>query len=217
MTLPAGFQEEVQKKRGDGAFIWCIRITADVSTIATTVFDLTPHPQAVTFDGDTYDPFPMSIGLQPDDADSLPRLDLSVSNATRFLVPYLEEGNGFMGMPVRIRLVHSNWLAQADHVIEQTLVCRGATVSDATVDLTLDLPQLHQSRIPAETVTRGRCRFRFGDDRCQFPLGPSVPFTDCGKNIDDCIERGVWYLTTFGVTFWPLFFGAFRGVPRGVR
>jgi phage-related protein len=215
-TLTAGVIAETQKAHGTTAWPWLVYIVASQSVTATEVFRLTNHPQPITIDAKTYDPYPFALGVRSSDSEgNIPSVQLSVSNIDRQIVRNLATADNLLGKTCTLRQVNTANLSSAAW-LETTLTIAGAVVTRAAIEFRLELPNPHDIQLPQEVFLRDRCPWRFGSSECGFVI-TSTSSTDCDKLLTTCTTRGLEELTAGRPQLHPLRFGGWPGLPRKVR
>jgi phage-related protein len=218
-TLSANIIGEVQKTHGDAAWRWLVTLQVSYTAVLNEVFSLTNHPSALTYASVSYKPFPFSVGvMESDDSGSLHAVELSLSNVTRDLSPYLQKADNLLGKDVTIRLVNVDHLTTAADTLATTYRVAGATMTRSTIGLRLETSDLHRLQYPEETFMRDRCRWLYGSAECGYVItGEGGVLTECNKTLADCTERGTEEGTRGRPIRHPSRFGGFPGLPRKIR
>lgn len=183
---------------------------------------LVNNEEPVTFDGNTYRPFP--IGFEEMDeslAGDLPVLNISASNVTREVQAFLEHRGGLLGALVLIRIVNDAFLGDPAAAIGQRFTVGAATATDTSVSLRLSQMPFFDISMPHQIYSRNRCRFGFKSKECGWGF-PSLPagVTDsssCDKTRNGengCSHHGQLYTDAGETSLWPQRWGAFPSIPR---
>ena len=215
--MPSTWPQELLKRALQNftelPWLWLWEIVADRTVVSTPTFYLVRHPFEVSFGGNTYKPFPITLGQVRQTKESdLVQVDLVASNATRTLAYYLEQGQGFLNMPVTGHLVNMEFLAQGAATSFEFVV-GGSAVSSQAVTLTLETPNFFQRPSPQHSFTRDRCRHLYKGRFC----GYKGALTDCNRTYARCVEIGDDERLNGLPVRHPLNFGAFPGIPRRLQ
>lgn len=207
---------ETLKTSSSSPWIWLYQGTLyqNVSPTPSPTFYLTSLDQPVTFDGDTYHPFPITHeAIESNSVGDLPKCQLTFSNVTREYTRYLVLGRGMVGQTVYIRLVHQDHLADPDAKVEWAWEVKGAAIAGDVVTLTLELPDFWDAAVPTHVFARDRCRWRYKDPETCGYVG-DMP--TCDKTLLGplgCLEHGLDELAEGRPIRHPRLFGAFPGIP----
>lgn len=185
----------------------------DIHATDTDLFYLTSNNEAVTFDGHTYQPFPIVISdFNQDNEGNLPSLTVTVSNVSREVEAYVESG-AILDRTVYIRVVHADHLDDASHQIIDRFIVTECSSTVESISFTLGLPNLFEISFPRQRYIRGRCRHKYKSLQCGY--AGSIAACDktldgvngCRVHGDDEINRGLARLH-------PLRYGGFPGIPK---
>lgn len=117
----------------------------------------------------------------------LPSMKLSVSNVTRELTRWLQDGEGFMNRAAMGILVNTEDLRDrvffTFHIVDAAADAENATFS-------LEIPNLMERLIPEDRFDARRCRAAFGGPICGYPVTATAGYTTCPKTIGACRLRG---------------------------
>lgn len=211
LNLHADLKARMFKIRGDSPWLFLLTLYADVTTTAQTVFRLVSYPEPVTFDGDTYDPFPMKLGVIEEGSDGdLPRWDIEISNVTRELAPWFETGAGFLNREVLLKITTQKALATAAAKLELRFRVADAVLTHEAARLTLGPPAWFDRAAIADRVTRNRCRWPFRSEMCGY-RGPELA---CNFTLTRCNEIGADEESRGFTRLHPRRYGAFPSVPK---
>ena len=203
---------------GNWLELWQIDI--DVTAVARLVVALVNHSSTITFGGTTYYPFPISRGpIEWNSEGNVPRTTLTLGNADRQLVHYLEQGHGMRDRRVTWRLVHEDHLADsADRLPMQWITGKARVTSDAIV-VELEARGFQSIQLPRERFMRDRCTWRFRSDECAYEPDTALgaDYRTCNKSLADCELRGDDEVVRGLPRMHPMQYGGFPGLPRRVR
>lgn len=86
-SLPVAYYDRIDKLLDDGVLAWVVAINLTDGTS----FYLTTNDKHLVYAGQTWEPFPMKIGEQPDSGEgNLVSSTLTLSNVGRIPMPFLE-------------------------------------------------------------------------------------------------------------------------------
>lgn len=193
---------------------WLYEITADITTLARpTIVFCTQSKSALTFAGITYPPFPAAQGpLRIDGEGNVPKLDLTISNVTRELVPYMVSSDGFLDRPVRVALVDPSKLSNPANVRWHKFRVSGCEVRNDVVVLTLEDRRFADFELPMGFYSHDRCPWIFRGAQCRY-RGPE---TSCTKLLSACITYGDAEIARGHARMHPRQFGAMPGLSTRV-
>lgn len=199
LTLHQNLIDRTKKVHATSPWLWLWYLEVDVTTSATTVLRVVRYPQEITYDGKTFYPFPVTWNEYTEEGEAnLPRLQLTLKNASRLVARQLHTGQGFIGNSVVLTVIphdiHTDtpgegdppfWLTRTFHVVE-------AAITRDDVVLSLELPNFYERKYPEARYNPNRCRFRFGltGQGCPYVLSSAAAYTTCGKTLDECKDRG---------------------------
>lgn len=216
MTLSAPTIVEIQKQRNASPWVYLYEIWAVQNTTETKPFRITGHDEPVTFDGDTYTPYPVRHdAINQDSKGNLPRSELRVGNVRRSLNRYVEIAKGLSSQDVRIIEINKAALATGDgrQFAFQILT---SSVTAQWVILRLGGPGFYRRPMPTGIYTRHRCEHAYMDpDTCAY--AGSLP--DCDKTYlgdNGCFEHGLDEIANGVPRMHPRRYGAFPSIPRRV-
>lgn len=215
VQLPTDLATASQNPYPSDPLLWAWEIQVDVNEgpAPSTVLRVVAADSEITIGGATYYPYPIAQSPIQSNADGdLPSLTLSFDNAGRWLMPYLDQADGFIGNRATSRLVNAN--NPLTHP-EATLAWQIASAeADAQqVSFRLELPSPFLRRVPTDRYNPQLCRWVFGGRECGYPINEAAAFTTCNKTIPECIARGDDEDARRIPRLHPKRFGGFRGVP----
>lgn len=212
--------EALQRLDSVGAFVWLYEIEVPTSP-ATRLRFAGRHPQAITFRGNIYYPFPITHSPVSENTEGdLNVTSLTVSNISREIATLLEDHAGLIGQPVRAMLVSVNDLLSGTPLIEQDYTIRELTMNADAITCQLAVYNLYSSRFPALRLMRGHCRLSYRGAGC----GYAVPISGgglsaCDKSRDGtngCEAHGANEIANGYDQLHPKRFGGYPGIPRQV-
>lgn len=213
--LPAALLATAQTPVLDAPMVWLYQITADVTSLAQpTIVFCTKSKSAVTFGGITYPPFPGDQSqLRIDSEGNIPKLDLTVSNVTRELVPYTVSVDGFLDRPVRVGLIDPQKTTSSSDVVWHKFRVSGCEIRNDVIVITLEDRRFSDLELPQGFYSHDRCPRVFRGSECRY-RGPE---TTCTKLLSACITYGDAEVARGHARMHPRLFGAMPGLSRTVR
>lgn len=217
--IPLAILQEKNQLATIERFAWLYEVTVP-TTPNNTIYRLTRQPESISFQGQTYSPFPISHSVVTrDNSGDLPTIQLQVSNISREIIGTMENHNGLVGQRVLIRLVNSvNFGDDAVPVAEESFVIQAAGVDRDRANFTLGGKNLLNAPVPKSRMTRFHCRHQYRSAACGYSLDPSDAnyIATCDKSLEGangCAVHGDSY-TAAGLTpIHPQRFGGFPGIP----
>jgi len=167
----------------DAPFLQLLEITLADETVIRVV----RNTEDVTFEDNTYQKFNFQLEALPLDAKgSPPELVIKVSNVTRALQGYLEEGGGGVGATCRLIVIHADNIGTSTAELDETFICT-ACKSDATwVHFSLSTVNVHLKKFPRDRFLLDHCRFDFKSEEC----GYEGSATSCTRKFARCKQLG---------------------------
>ena len=223
-TVPTDVFGAMQNMHGSDPYATLLQIIVSESTSAKEVFQLTNYAAEIVYPAGssptadyTYTPYPFTLSVQREDNQGgLPTVELSLSNISRTVVPYLFIADNLLGKKVNLWHVNQAHLDSGDEIETTELSIAGASVTASTIGLRLELPSFHDVQLPMEIYQRDRCDARFGGTTCGFVI-TATSLQDCDKTITDCTARGDEEEADGRPRRHPMRFRGFPGLPRKVR
>ena len=209
--------EETTIRNNPTAWAWLFDVDIDDDQIAY----LTTNNESVTWGGNTYLPYPMTVPTIPEEQSTASEtIQLTVYQIDDLLTDYLRDGV-VLGGRVVLRLVHLDHLSETS-VIEHEATILGAEVArrNKTVTLTLG-SHPWMSRLLGRRFLRLRCRHVYGSAACGFDVTRSGAMATCSRLYSDgstgCVEHGAEEAAAGLYQHHPARFGGFPGLPRQNR
>lgn len=211
LTLSSDAIVEKNKISNTGAWIVLLEITlSDSTVIRICTNEDTDWPSGAP---DTYTGFPFEIEeIIDNSAGEVSQVMLRVSNASKALVPYLDDADGGRGASVRIMLVHSAHLDNTTPEIDMTFECTRSSFNNQWVSFSLTTLNRYNRTFPKGRIMASFCRYpEFGGDRCGFDTGHgSYDGNGCDRSWTRC--QALW--TQVGSPANKSRFGGAPGVGR---
>lgn len=216
-------QEQQTTLRADHPWVWLYEV--EVPTDPPTRFRITNYTEDIEFGFDgagdplTYSRFPVSAGdiVQSKDGD-LPRIRVSVANATREVGAVVEQYGGLVGQPAVIRVVNIEALDVPGADIRFDAQIVRTTANAEAITFELSPANLHDAEFPRWRYMSQHCNFPFGGVLCGYVI-PASPgdtvgtgFSTCPKHLAGCTERGEDEDARSVTVKHPQRFGGFRGM-----
>ncbi len=223
LTLHSTLIDSTKEVHATSPWLWLWYIEVDVTTVATTVLRVVRYPEEIVYPvaGKTFYPFPITWSEYTEEGDAnLPRLQLTLANASRLVARQLHKGQGFIGNLVTLTLIphelHTNialvgeppfWIERNFHVVD-------AAVNRDDVVLSLELPNFYERTYPEARYVPNRCRFRYGlpGGGCPYVLSTAAAHLTCDKTLGECKTRGIDMVNRgYPAGLLPHRFGGFPG------
>jgi lambda family phage minor tail protein L len=167
----------------DGVFLQLLEITLAGETVIRVV----RNREDVTWEGSTYTAFNFELEALPiDSKGSPPELVIRVSNVTKTLQGYLEQGDGGIGATCRLIVIHSDNIGTSTAELDETFVCTAAKSDAIWVHFTLSVDNIHLKRFPRDKFLFDHCRWAFRSAQC----GYSGNAAGCTRKFGRCQELG---------------------------
>jgi phage-related protein len=201
LTLSDAAKLEKNKLSSEHAWLILIELTLADST----VIRVTDNASEVVWPAGVPPPwqaFPFELEPVNIGHGELTSLSLRISNVTRLMQSYLEQGQGGIGATVRLRVVHSAHLDLTAPEMDETYDIVASQADVQWVTLTLGAPNPLLMRFPRHRYLRDHCRWVYKSPECGYPV-ESEPAT-CKRNLADCRLHSN-----------TLRFGGFPGIPGG--
>lgn len=224
-SLPEQFRAQLKKLNNDQAFLLLYEIRVGGGDMALHVVN---NEEPVTFDGLTYQPFPITIGQTSEDTETtLPTPTLTVANITREVQAFILHYRGLLDETVFVRLVSEATLGDSGSVDVFEAQIEGLTSDREKVVFTLTQLQVLNLDFPNRRFARARCPFVWGSKECGWGYVPGLPGlnppsgvqigTPCDKGLDTpsgCRVQGQKYTDAGHTALHPDRFGAITTLAR---
>lgn len=167
----------------------------------STTYRICKNNEDVVWNGNTWVAFPFELDAKTDSSKGeIPSFTIKISNVNRLMQSYAEQGNGAIGSPVILRLVHSAHLDLTEPEIEDTFTITKVDCDSMWVYLTLSLLNPFLKEFPRQKFIKNFCRFKFKGTRC----GYTGTDTSCDHVLVACKAKGNEER-----------FGGFPAIPQG--
>lgn len=168
-----------QKNTLASASSWLTLLQIEI-TSSTTLY-LVANPSSVTFDGNTYSPFPCDIApVSTDSRGGLPDVEVSVSNVGLTISAYIE-ANDVRGKRVRLLGVNSDNLADTTALaFDETYEIGDISVTQEVVRFRLGHVRMLEQRFPSRRFLRDNCVWLYKSDEC----GYAGVIATCDKSLE---------------------------------
>ncbi len=211
MTLPPGLLAESQEVANADDWMWLLRLTVDVTTLATTQVQLCTGRTPVTYNSTQWNPYPFKVGnITLSASNGVPSFDLTVSNAQRSLSALLFQGSGFIGREAALFLTHRAWLATPTEVVPFTATVQGWTADKEALTLRCQPRNPFKRVVPSAIFHLNGCDHVYRDARCRARGTILV----CNHNHEDCVTIGNHEVSLGYPRLHPQNFGGFVSAPR---
>lgn len=217
-SLPPELLEGTQAAAPAAPFLWLWQMFLDVQPAPGTslVLRVVANTAPVVIGTTTFYPFPLTQSAVEQRGDGeLPQMQLTLDNRTRWLSPYLDAGDGFLGREVQCWVV--NGAALPSSLAGQfgfTFHVAAAEADADAVTFRLEMPNTFSIRVPHRVILADLCQWAYGSAECGYIVNDVAGFTDCPKTVDACIERGEDERARRLPVRHPDRYGAFLGVSR---
>lgn len=166
-------------------------------TINDNPFRICDDNEEVTFQGNTYTPFPFQISTIKQTTDGkIPSLSISVSNVKKVLLPYIEAADGLINSKVELIVVNTGHLTEDYAELTMEFTIMGADVSDEWVNFTLGAPSPMRQRFPRDRYIAYSCPWTFNSPTVRTSgtnAGVECAYqgtdTSCKKTYADCQSK----------------------------
>lgn len=201
--------EQIEAKNTlDGEAPWLILYEVWLDALGSERYCFVYHDQPVTYGRLTYRPFPVVRGTVTESVEGdLSQWPVTVGIATE-IAASLEEHHGFLGLPVRMLLVHKDSLDNPFPADEAVAYVQACEMTEESVNLTLGYDDFFGEEV-AHEVFNGRCPFKYKDpDTCAY----TGALTSCDHSLtggNGCVAHGA------DSSIHPRRFGGFPSIPRG--
>jgi phage-related protein len=126
--------------------------------------------EPVTYDGQTFAPYPIAIGqLTSDTEGTLAVVEAVALDYQRELSRYMRANNRFRGRPVRVRLVHAEHLLEPAAIDVTLRILNSSRQRERrTVTFRIGMSPLMDYPFPRHRYLRGRCRHIYKGPFCGY-------------------------------------------------
>lgn len=144
------------------------------------------HYTAVTYDGVTYNPFPITFdAIRENNQGQIDSIVVSVSNVSRIVQGYLETYD-LRGKKVTIITVWSNQLGDSDANLKDVYYIDTFSADQDTVNFVCTTKfDVLNVQLPQRRFLRNYCQWKFKGSECGYSGGDST----CEKTKEDCKDN----------------------------
>lgn len=187
LNISAAAKIEKNKLAADGA--WLVLLEIMIPVLNETL-RLVRNTDDVTWRGYTWTAFPFAPdNIAEDSKGELQTLAVKVSNVTRTIQYYLEQGEGGVGASVKLYVVHSKHLDLTQAEYEETFEVTSTTADAQWVTFSLGPGYPLMARRPEHRILKNFCRFQYGGVECAVSAAIKQDKPTCNKSLVDCRER----------------------------
>lgn len=168
----------IEKNKLGSTVPWLIALEIQIrDSTDTTVQTLriVRNNEAVTLNGQVYDPFPFDISYSSSRGE-LPSITIKAQDHSQTLQAYMQQYEGCVGSVVKMRVFNAAETTNAPD-LEETFAVTSASASDYVVSWTLSINNPLMTRFPGRTQNRDRCSWRYKDPNTCGYIG-SMPSCD---------------------------------------
>ena len=198
-------------------WVWLYEI--GVPTDPPTRYRFVRTPEAVTFRGNVYSPFPIVHSVMREtNAGDLPSITMTASNVSREIIATLESHNGLIDQPVRIILTNMGSLSTDRAILEHDFKILTMTVTGEAAAAQLGDISLYETNFPDQRMMRHACRHQYRSSGCGYSVDSADAnyLSGCDKTLDGangCTVHGASETAAGAPVIHPDRFGGFPGIP----
>lgn len=178
-TLSGPMQQESMRLHSAASWVelWEVRVDA------TRGYFLCAHPQALTFNGRTYSPFPMDRDEEEEGSEgNIPELVLRVSNIDRAVQAEIHAGN-LRGKVAIKRLINTAIIGTATNKREFRYTILSADCTDLVAIFRLGPANPVNREFPGRRYNRNRCGWDYGGSGCGYNTTRSGALATCDRTL----------------------------------
>ena len=161
-----------------------VRVKNDAGTTVETLY-LVNNSEAVTLDGQSFDPLPFSIDKK-ESAGDLNNIQVTIADQTRIVQTRMQQYQGMVGSEVdlMVALVDAGTTTGNVEVdLKETYTVIGSSTNNYASVFDLGAVNLLNNIVPARMQSKDRCSFRYKSTECGYTGGmTSCDFTLDGAN-----------------------------------
>lgn len=156
---------EKNKLSSDAPFLVLLKIEHD--KLSEPIY-LARNTDDVIWNGVTYVRFPFNFSQMTVDGQTLPTVDLTISNCGGIIQTYLQRYNGLADAQVTMYLVHENLLDRKDALLTIEFSVNSVSYDESWITFKLGCsPELY-FKFPLDCYMVNYCPYRFKDIRCGY-------------------------------------------------
>ncbi len=164
---------------------WIILLTFK-SPDQTVVIRVINNPDAVSHNGDIFQPFPFKIDtINESNKGELPKVNITLSNVDRMVQAYIENDKDLgSGWTVKVEILHSTSL-DSDAEIVYDFVTMGITATEKEVVFSCTMPNPLRYQFPRISMLPNACQHTFKKGGCSY-VGADE---SCAKTLQACRDK----------------------------
>ncbi len=188
LDISAAAKIEKNKLAADG--VWLVLLEIIIPVLNETL-RLVRNTDNITWRGYTWTAFPfVPDDINEDSKGELQTLAIKVSNVTRTVQYYLEQGDGGIGASVKLYVIHSKHLELAQAEFEETFEITSTSADAHWVTFSLGPGYPLMARRPERRILKNFCQFVYGGTECAVSAAVKLEYPSCNKSLADCRKRG---------------------------
>jgi len=183
-TISNAAQEEKNKLTSTGVWLVLLEFGFEDQNVRVCY-----NTEDITWNGFVWKAFPFELDeIEESSEGELPTFGLTVADVTRELTPILDANDGGIGVPVIVRVVHSEHLDINEPEFKEIFEIVDCTIdSNNNVKFSLGSENFTNYRSPRDRYLKGHCRYEeFKGTLC----GYSGTETECNRTWERCKELG---------------------------
>jgi len=210
-TLPAATVTAKNLLANTAPFIWLFECRIDEDN----AIRVCQYTEDVSWNGDTYEAYPIRfdfLGASTDDQNHV--ANVTIGNADRQFLDYLNDNNGLVDKTVKVRWVSSDDLSTTDNVPEWHFEIADCQVTRQAIVWQLGPLDVFSRQCPHHFFNRDHCRWRFGSKQCAYDAERTGSLQSCEKTWKACVEHGDDEVAANLPRLHPAMWGGFRAIPQ---
>lgn len=165
MTIPPDLLEESLRLEPGGAWLYLFEIRLNSTQTIRVVRNNAP----VTFNGFTWEPFPINVTGEEQDTDgNISELTLQIDNTRGRMTELMDKNNGMTHAICHVYFGNSQHLATPANWLVTTFAVTGASHNDSVASFRLGASPLYDISVPFYRFQRGQCRHVYRGYLCQY-------------------------------------------------
>lgn len=156
---------EKNKLASDAPFLVLLKIE---HTKLTDPIYLARNTEDVEWNGKTFVRFPFNFSQMTTDSQTIPTVDLTVSNCGGLIQSYLQQYNGLADAKVTMYLVHENLLTRTEALMTIEFSVNSVSYDESWITFKLGCSPELNFKFPLHCYMSNYCPFRFKDIRCGY-------------------------------------------------
>jgi len=201
---------EVLRQHNAYPWAWLYDLQLEYSTANVLRFLCTNVNTPVTWNAETYVPFPVSQGLQQEDSEgNLPQFQVTFSNVRKDLARYVWMAKGFIGLQLKCTSINLRATSPTDG-LRSDYEITGCQVTEEGIGLACEVPNFVSLPMPEAAYAALLCGWDYMSEECGYR--GSLP--TCRFDVVDCEAHGIDEGATGRPVMHPRRFGAWLSLPR---